>query len=99
MCRASLSLSLFRPAPPPLSAAAGAEHWTLAEYKAHVDAFLGAIEQRLQHQTHHGTRGRNADTTKFVWIASHAMPTARDNQIAGSGFRLARHECESGDGA
>ena len=73
-------------------AAAGAEHWTLSEYKAHVEAFLSAMEHRLQEQTDKHIRGRNADATKLVWIASHAMPTARDNQISGSGVLLLMKE-------
>jgi len=66
-------------------AAAGAEHWTLREYRAHVDAFLDAIQMRLQEQTKGGGHAPHGDVTRFVWMASHAMPLARDNQIKTSG--------------
>jgi hypothetical protein len=42
MCRWDLIVANFGH-----HAAAGAEHWTLAEYRAHVDAFLDAIKTRL----------------------------------------------------
>lgn len=64
-------------------AAAGAEHWTYEEYRTHVEAFIGAFSQRLRLQQSSGNSKESL--TKFVWLASHAMPTARDNQIVGSG--------------
>ena len=39
------------------------------------------LQQRLVLQTTKAERGKNSETTKFVWMASHAMPTARDNQV------------------
>jgi hypothetical protein len=54
--------------------AAGAEHWTLGEYRSHVKAFFDAMRLRMEQQT----KG------KFIWMASHAMPLSRDNQIIDS---------------
>lgn len=82
-------------------AAAGAEHWTYEEYRTHVEAYIGAFKRRLGLQRSSG--GSNASLSRFIWMASHAMPTARDNQIMGSGDwrtnqrlalyeRFARHE-------
>jgi len=68
-------------------AAAGAEHWTLEEYRRHVDAFLDAFRQRFRQEraTNDASFRTSGGGGKFVWLASHAMPTARDNQIATSG--------------
>ena len=57
-------------------AAAGAEHWTLEEYRAHIEAYLSSLEARMLSDPH--------ASSQLVWIASHAMPLARDAMLIGS---------------
>lgn len=105
--------------------AAGAEHWTLQEYRcgrartcvpvcgafyvqvheastedmihrAHVEAYLDAIQARLELPRRdkppgrwerdmvegHEFEGHEFKHMKFVWMSSHAMAAARDDQVS-----------------